>query len=123
MPGVRQSALRLIAAFDQERQIKPDWRAECGESDADRGVSTIGESPVKRLANIVDLTTTLRHPRGCRRGLRRFGYRQECTVIELRVPPRCLFPFTALGQLFQRIGAYRLQQPPPWVGAGPSRHQ
>jgi hypothetical protein len=42
-------------------------------------------------------------------------------VIELRVPPRCLLPFTVLGQLFQRIGAYRLQQPPPCVGAGPSR--
>ena len=34
MRWVRQSALRLIAAFDQERQIEPDWRADCGESDA-----------------------------------------------------------------------------------------
>jgi hypothetical protein len=65
----------------------------------DRDISARGESPVKRRADVVDLTHMARHHLCCSRKLSQ-GWRAAQQILkELRLTASALFGFTAFGKL------------------------
>jgi hypothetical protein len=114
VPPRPQAGLRLLGAlatFGQERQLEPERHRRDGEGHPNRGVAGSGEGPVQGGPHVVDTPGIEGQPLGggARRGLA-LGPLEQVPIV-LGVAPRHLVELAALGELLERVGARRLEQP------------
>ena len=110
-PG-RQHALDTIATLSHQRQHLPDGRERSRKPRADFGVAIGRERPVERSPDVVELATAARHIIAAQPGSRAGRYWRDEIPEILGMAPRGARILAILGELLQRIGAYRLQQTP-----------